>query len=288
MAYTIGHSSCAYEGDEIMAKCLTLNTHSWMEVNALKKLVDLAEHIMAEKYDIICLQEINQLIESEVASELFNYQQVPGTPSIHKDNFALLLVNYLRKHGHDYFWSWAYNHIGYGIYNEGVAILSKEPLKVSDVLISKADDETDFHTRRELVGKTKLDGREVTVVSLHMSWYGKGFEREWKTLESHLLKSVDGPLMLMGDFNNPTDLEGYQIIASSPLGLQDSHKVAQFVFGDHSIMQDIDGWEGNQHAYKVDHIFTSQDFEISSSEITFEGGYAPIVSDHFGLEITIR
>ena len=34
-----------------MAKCLTLNTHSWMEVNALKKLFDLAEHIFREKYD---------------------------------------------------------------------------------------------------------------------------------------------------------------------------------------------------------------------------------------------
>ncbi|KHD44726.1 endonuclease/exonuclease/phosphatase family protein [Streptococcus hongkongensis] len=271
-----------------MAKCLTLNTHSWMEVNALKKLVDLAEHIMAEKYEIICLQEINQLIDSEVANELFNYQQVPGTPSIHKDNFALILVNYLRKHGHDYYWSWTYNHIGYGIYHEGVAILSKEPMEVSDVLISKADDERDFHTRRALVARTQLLGREVTVLSLHMSWYGKGFEDEWARLESHLLEFVDGPLMLMGDFNNPTDLEGYQMIEKSPLNLQDSHKVADFVFGDHSMMKDIDGWEGNQHTYKVDHIFTSRDFEISSSEITFEGGYAPVVSDHFGLEITIK
>ncbi|MFD3049855.1 exodeoxyribonuclease III, partial [Streptococcus agalactiae] len=50
-----------------MAKCLTLNTHSWMEVNALKKLFDLAEHIFREKYDIICLQEVNQSISSPLA-----------------------------------------------------------------------------------------------------------------------------------------------------------------------------------------------------------------------------
>lgn len=109
-----------------MAKFLTLNTHSWMEANALKKLVDLAEHILAEKYDVICLQEINQLINSELAEEDFFYQPIPGTPALHKDNFALLLVNYLQKRGQHYYWSWAYNHIGYDIYHEGVAIFSKK------------------------------------------------------------------------------------------------------------------------------------------------------------------
>ena len=59
-----------------MTKLLTLNTHSWMEANTLKKLVDLAEHILAEKYDVICLQEINQLIESELAMELPSYQAI--------------------------------------------------------------------------------------------------------------------------------------------------------------------------------------------------------------------
>lgn len=58
-----------------MAKWLTLNTHSWMEVNALKKLFDLAEHILAEKYDVICLQEVNQLIESDLATEDSFYQK---------------------------------------------------------------------------------------------------------------------------------------------------------------------------------------------------------------------
>lgn len=95
-----------------MTKVLTLNTHSWMQANTLKKLVALAEHILAEKYDIICLQEINQLIESELATDLPRYQALSGTPSIHKDHFALLLIHYLQKRGQHYYWSWAYNHIG--------------------------------------------------------------------------------------------------------------------------------------------------------------------------------
>jgi len=258
-----------------------------MEANALKKLVDIAEHILAENYDVICLQEINQLLDSSVAKETPNYVALPGMPPIHKDHYVLLLVNYLKQQGQSYHWSWAYNHIGYDIYNEGVAILSKKPIKVKDVLISQVDDERDFHTRRALVGRTMVDGKEVAVVSLHMSWFGKGFESEWAALETEL-KALEMPLILLGDFNNPTDLEGYQLIEASSLGLQDSHKVAAKVFGDHSIVADIDGWEDNKESYKVDHAFTTKEFEVISSEITFEGGYAPVVSDHYGLEVITK
>lgn len=270
-----------------MTKLLTLNTHSWMEANALKKLFDLAEHILAEKYDIICLQEINQLIESELAMELPSYQPIPGTPTIHKDHFALLLIHYLKKRGQHYYWSWAYNHIGYDIYHEGVAILSKQPIHVSDILVSAMDDETDYHTRRSLVAKTKLDGKEVAIVNVHLSWFDKGFLGEWERLEKELL-SLDCPLIVMGDFNNPTDQEGYQLILDSQLGLRDSHEIAAYRFGEHSIVADIDGWEDNKEAYKVDHIFTTEDFKILSSKITFEGGDAPVVSDHYGLEVTLE
>ncbi|HEP1680469.1 TPA: endonuclease/exonuclease/phosphatase family protein [Streptococcus pyogenes] len=269
-----------------MTKVLTLNTHSWMQANTLKKLVALAEHILAEKYDIICLQEINQLIESELATDLPRYQALSGTPSIHKDHFALLLIHYLQKRGQHYYWSWAYNHIGYDIYQEGVAILSKQPIRVSDILVSAMDDETDYHTRRSLIAKTTLDGKEVAVVNVHLSWFDKGFLGEWEKLEKELL-TLNCPLLLMGDFNNPTDQDGYQVMMGSPLDLQDSHKVADHVFGDHSIVADIDGWQGNKEALKVDHVFTSKDFIIRSSKITFEGGDAPVVSDHYGLEVTL-
>ncbi|GAA0054084.1 UNVERIFIED_CONTAM: endonuclease/exonuclease/phosphatase family protein [Streptococcus canis] len=269
-----------------MTKLLTLNTHSWMEANTLKKLVDLAEHILAEKYDVICLQEINQLIESELAMELPSYQAIEGTPAIHKDHFALLLIHYLNKRGQHYHWSWAYNHIGYDIYHEGVAILAKQPIETSAILVSAMDDERDYHTRRSLVAKTKLAGKEVAIVNVHLSWFDKGFLGEWEKLEKELL-SLNCPLIIMGDFNNPTDQEGYQVIMDSPLDLQDSHKVAKHVFGDHSIVADIDGWEDNQEAFKVDHVFTSKDFIIKTSNITFEGGDAPVVSDHYGLEVAL-
>ncbi|AND80153.1 endonuclease/exonuclease/phosphatase family protein [Streptococcus pantholopis] len=265
-----------------MAKYLTLNTHSWLEVNALKKLFDLAEHIYSENYDLISLQEVNQSLEAPLIESAPGYRGLTGSPALRKDNFALQLVSYLRSQERHYYWSWDYNHIGYGKYQEGVAMLSKTPLKVQDLLISKTADETDYHTRRALIAQTQIDGQELTAVSLHMSWFGKGFAREWKKLETALL-AHSSPLIVMGDFNNPTGTEGYQLVLDSPLQLQDSHVAAQHPAGTHTIAAAIDGWEGNRQALKVDHIFASRDIHFKTSQIVLDGGKSPIVSDHFGL-----
>ena len=95
-----------------MAKFLTLNTHSWMEEEQETKLNQLAERILQEKYDVICLQEVNQLTESEQVVQAPFYQAVEGAIAIHQDHFALCLVEKLAEAGLDYHWSWAYNHIG--------------------------------------------------------------------------------------------------------------------------------------------------------------------------------
>lgn len=269
-----------------MVKLLSLNTHSWMEVNALKKLYDLAEHILEKDYDVICLQEVNQSMDAELAKSTPRYEALADNPEIRKDNYALLLVFYLENMGAKYHWSWAYNHIGYDKYHEGVAILSKKPLKPRGVLISEMDDEADYHTRRALVAQTEVSGQEVTVASLHLSWYGKGFEGEWAKLERDLLDQPK-PLLLLGDFNNPTDQEGYQIMMTSPLDIVDSHVSGQKVVGDHTIVADIDGWEGNDQALKVDHAFISKGVEVLSSVVMYDGGEAPIVSDHYGLAIEL-
>ena len=46
-------------------KLLTINVHSWLENNQLEKLDILAKTIVEKKYDVIAMQEVNQLINSE-------------------------------------------------------------------------------------------------------------------------------------------------------------------------------------------------------------------------------
>ena len=270
-----------------MAKFLTLNTHSLLGENVERKLEILGDEIFSGDYDIVCLQEVNQLITSDTTQDLPGYCPVAGEIAIHEDNYGLQLVRYLAQKGAKYYWSYAYNHVGYDRFNEGVAIFSKEPLEASSVLVSKSDDPSDYHTRKMLFCQTVVDGKKTCVASAHFSWLKDGFLDEWENAVEALAAQGES-LVIMGDFNNPTDTAGYDMILNSPLDLQDSHKVAKSIQGDHTIIEDIDGWEGNKQSLKVDHVFTSKDIEIQSSTVVFDGGESPIVSDHFGLAVDLN
>ena len=74
-----------------MAKFLTLNTHSWMEDEQKKKLDQLAERILQEKYDVICLQEVNQEMESEQVVQAPFYHAVDGAIGRERSYLSLVL-----------------------------------------------------------------------------------------------------------------------------------------------------------------------------------------------------
>ena len=67
-------------------KLLTINVHSWLEENQLEKLNILAKTIVEKKYDVIAMQEVNQLISSELI-EL----------GIREDNFGKLLLDKIKR-----------------------------------------------------------------------------------------------------------------------------------------------------------------------------------------------
>ena len=197
-------------------KFLTLNSHSWMEENAQQKFETLKEQILEAQYDVICFQEVNQEMASETVETDEYYQALPSSVAIHKDHFVRVLVEELAAHGLHYYWTWAYNHIGYDHLNEGVAVLSRQPLKADEILVSNMDDPTDYHTRRVAVAHTSVDGKEIAVASVHLSWWDKGFQFEWPRIENYF-SQVGKPFILAGDFNNPAGQEGYETILSSSL-----------------------------------------------------------------------
>ena len=267
-----------------MLKCLTLNTHSWMEENQLDKLEILAQRIAKEDYDLVCLQEVNQEVVSKGQGDFPTYQPVTGQPDLHTDHFAGLLVERLADLDRTYYWSWVYNHVGFDRYHEGVALLSKNPISPRELRVSDTEDPLDYHTRKVLLAETQLMDQTFTVVSLHLSWWNKGFQQEWARLEKALLEQ-ENPIILMGDFNNSVGQEGYKAILTSPLELQDCHQVARERSGNHTVAGEIAGWQGNQEALKIDHIFCSQGMAVSSSKVVFDGQNGPVISDHYGLEV---
>jgi maltose 6'-phosphate phosphatase len=257
-----------------------------MEENAQEKFEILKEQILKAEYDVICFQEVNQEMASEEVETDGYYQALPSAVAIHKDHFVRVLVEELAAQGLHYYWTWAYNHIGYDHLNEGVAVLSRQPLTASEILVSDVDDPTDYHTRRVAVAETTVDGREVAVASVHLSWWDKGFQFEWPRIENYF-SQVGKPFILAGDFNNPAGQEGYETILSSPFVLQDSFIEAKETRGTYTVGPGIDGWTDNQVPLRIDYVFASQEWDIQNLHVIFDGQNLPLVSDHYGLEAVL-
>lgn len=272
-------------------KLLTLNTHSWLEDQQEEKMHRIAKKIHDEGFDVIALQEVNQTVEAPIVPLPFNFCSGDDDNMVIKeDNFALALVTYLEQTYHDtYYWSWAYNHIGYDKYDEGVAILTKyrpETIKVYN--ISKADDPKDYHTRYALEMTTKE--LPYTFVSLHASWWRSPegditFPYEAKQLQK-LADLHNHPVFLMGDFNNPSQKrqEGYDLMMKT---WYDTYELATQKIGKYTMGGAIAGWEGQDEQLRIDFIMINKKLAIQKAQVCFNGQDEPPVSDHFGYMIEL-
>lgn len=266
-------------------KVLTLNTHSWLEENQLEKCKMIAQEIATGDYDIIALQEVNQTIAAQTIVPDGFYCPTDTLVEIKEDNFALRLVEELQLLDCDYYWSWTYSHVGYDIYHEGNALLSKQPIIAKEYLASQATDVWDHTTRKNLSGVTEADGQIVQVVSCHFSWWQDGkFAYEWQQTEAFLAERAD-TLLILGDFNNDAASSGHQLVLDSSLQLQDSFLTATETIGEASVVKAIDGWQDNREALRIDYVFASNDLQATEYEVVFDGTRTPIVSDHFGIKV---
>ena len=266
-------------------KVLTLNTHSWLEENQLEKCKMIAQEIATGDYDIIALQEVNQTIAAQTIVPDGLYCPTDTLVEIKEDNFALRLVEELQLLDCDYYWSWTYSHVGYDIYHEGNALLSKQPIIAKEYLASQATDVWDHTTRKNLSGVTEADGQIVQAVSCHFSWWQDGkFAYEWQQTEAFLAERAD-TLLILGDFNNDATSSGHQLVLDSSLQLQDSFLTAAETIGEASVVKAIDGWQDNREALRIDYVFASNDLQATEYEVVFDGTRTPIVSDHFGIKV---
>lgn len=278
-------------------KLLTLNTHSWIEEKPLEKLEAIKEQLLADPYDVICLQEVNQSMDAEEA-EVDSFFNAPNPDTvIKKDNFAFLLQQELKKNGLEYYWSWVPSHIGYDQYDEGIAILTR--FKVTNtrgILLSRKDDYTDYHTRKALEVSFQANDKNYFVYGLHLSWWQDETESypflyEWnKLVEAWETEAQKGScILLMGDFNNPAHIEkqGYSVVSKHPL-LKDAYLDATVKNGSHTVEKKIDGWENNSDLLRIDYIFVSANLSVDSYETVFDGRKTPVVSDHFGVGVRLE
>lgn len=266
-------------------KFLTLNTHSWMEEDPLDKLEDLCDAVTRHSFDVIALQEVNQLMAAPLADEssLGSYTELNEEHPIRTDNFAFLLQQMLQEKGLHYYWTWEPSHIGYDIYDEGLALLSLKPIQaVRSFFVSKNTAYDDYKSRKVIGIKTD----DAWYFNLHLGWWKDEhdpFPEQWRRT-SEVLESLDGLIFLLGDFNNPAHRtkEGYEQVAQNWF---DTYQLAEQKDAGYTVAEAIDGWKDNQSGLRIDYIFVNQLVHICSSKVIFNGTNEPVVSDHFGIAV---
>ncbi|MTH55579.1 endonuclease [Bacillus mangrovi] len=260
-------------------KLLTLNCHAWIEENQMDKIRVLAQTIAEKDYDVIALQEVNQSIKEETEYGL-----------IKKDNYAVVLLEEIKKLGKEgYVLHWGQSHIGYEVYEEGSAILSKYPIKEThSFLITNSTDPAYWKTRRIVGATVEIGSEPVSFYSCHLGWW-EDAEEPFKEQAVSLLRQIhkENRFFLMGDFNNNAHIrgEGYDYLTSQ--GLLDTYEIAEEKDSGITVPGKIAGWEENNDPLRIDLILTNQPLQVKTSKVIFNGNNKPVVSDHFGVEIEI-
>ena len=284
-------------------KILTLNTHSLQEENYAQKLEWFIERILIEQPDVIALQEVNQTISAPKAPPHMYKGLISlshGIP-LREDNHAAVIVKRLHQADIPCTWAWLPIKIGYGKYDEGLAVLAINHTirHAESVLISRADNYANWKTRRIL--GVQLDGMDDWFYTVHMGWWNDAeepFQSQWKHLEFCLKeKRTSSMVWLLGDFNSPAEVkaEGYDFIHHS--GWKDTYLLAEQKDDGITVAGVIDGWRdkikdsdshSGRNGMRIDHIWCSQNVPVISSNIVFNGSNGPVVSDHFGLMIQMK
>lgn len=260
-------------------KLLTLNAHSWQERDQLDKIDYLAKVIADHQYDVIALQEVSQRIDS---TPLANSQ-------LREDNYAYLLVEKLNRLSKEqYKLSWTFAHIGYDIYQEGLAIITKHPIiEEKAIPLTVTANESSWKRRVALKLTIDFNNQDIDIFSCHLGfWHDQ--EEPAKEQFVRLIEATqqDRLTFLMGDFNTDASVsnEGYDFLSNQ--GWFDTYKLAETKDKGYTIPGQIDGWRDADHSAKrIDYIFVNQPLEINHFATIFTGDHKKIISDHFGVEV---
>lgn len=262
-------------------KLLTLNCHSWQEENQLDKIKYLAKVISEKDYDVIALQEVSQSIDSKI---------IKG--NLKEDNFAVILKEELKSiTENNYELYWDFSHIGYDIYEEGLAIMSKHKLINNEsFFITKGKDRSYWKTRKIIKSTVKIDEKEFDFYSCHLGWWNDK-EEPFKYQADQLIKKIHNNKLsiFMGDFNNNAFIrnEGYDYLINK--NLNDLYFQADII-NDKCIATakgKIDGWEENKERLRLDLILSNEPLKVKYAGVIFNGENKEIISDHYGVELEL-
>ena len=268
-------------------RLLTLNIHGEPNGRDERTLSVLTDFFCRETPTVAALQEVCQSADAPpVASPEQGYALAEPGVLLRRDLFVLRLVHRLAERGERYFWSYLPIKLGYGRYDEGVAILSREPIvETSTLTVSRTSDYLNFKTRRLLGARIGT----AWYYSVHFGWLRdpeEPFAEQWSRTLSGLKRHKGGPILLMGDFNAPAELRGggYDLVSESGYG-----DVWCLASGEGATVEgSIDGWDGNGGGLRIDQIRPSYVPRLGTARRVFDGANEPTVSDHYGVYATLK
>lgn len=263
-------------------KIMTINTHSYIEDDADKKLDIFIDATMRIKPDIIAMQEVNQRVDEPFFDKDENIGANCGI-SLKNNNFALRALKRINKEN-DYKLFWLGIKRGFEVFDEGLCFLSKiPPDDYKTFLLSETDDEKNWKKRMALGIKIKGEW----FYNVHFSRWDdeeEPFYNQWKKFKNNI--SSNETTWVMGDFNAPSNLkcEGYKLVLAG--GFYDTYTLAKNKDDGYTAKKAIDGWldkSKSNEKMRIDYIFTNTKREIESSYLVFNGKTEEIISDHFGI-----
>ncbi len=199
-------------------KLLTINVHAWLEERQDEKLDVLAKTIAEKAYDVIALQEVNQLITADLV-----------TKDLKADNYGLILLEKLRALGQfDYSYYWSNSHIGYDKYEEGIAFLTKLPVYEVDPFYCSQNKSVDSILSRKIMGLTVFyQDQLIDLYSCHINLPGSEEEDQLDNIRTIVERTGNRRFkILMGDFNTDAFSDRVAYEAITELGLYDSYNLA--------------------------------------------------------------
>lgn len=283
----------------------------------LAKIHRLAEEVTRRAIDVVALQEVNQTtvaaevtpapgyIPAELPAAGSSSPAVPQTV-IREDNYAQVLVNVLRRRDPQvqWQWSWVPVHRGFGVFDEGVALLSRHPLgSVRAFSHGGAFPYDNVRRRLSLAAQVQAPKQEFNLVSSHFSWWSmpeeegtNPFAEEWAALEPAFAQlSQRGPIVLCGDFNQDAGVrgEGYDLVMESGLW-RDSCLAAPHRRGESTVHKQIAGWDSATTALRIDYILgragADQGYAPQFMEhcVLFADDSPQAISDHSAVAATLK
>ncbi len=268
----------------IRHRLLTLNVHGEPDKARDGETVSaLCEFLVRRRPTVVALQEVCQSLSAKPQHPPIGYRAAEPTVVLREDLLVLRLVRALAEQGVSYEFSYLPIKLGYGKYDEGVALLSSVPISETETLtVSRTSDYRSWKTRR-LLG-ARIGGSWF--YSVHFGWYEdpeEPFSEQWARARVGFERHRGEPICLMGDFNSPAEMRGggYDLVTES--GFFDLWSLAEGGDGA-TVSGGVDGWEKHGGGgLRIDHIRSSLPISSGKARRVFDGTDTPVVSDHFGV-----